>query len=155
MSVDAIDTVFLTAIFVLPGFLISGIIDAITPPKKESEGIFFLRCLAYSIINCALWSWLYSIILNGVYRHVFCLWILMTAATVIGASLLAAVLALIKQSEVTKKAIEKLGIKTIHSNTNSLGLFVLKTGGQFCNCYDCRWDIIIWLVFIELFFFIR
>lgn len=115
MSVDAIDTVFLTAIFILPGFLISGIIDAITPPKKESEGIFFLRCLAYSIINCALWSWLYSIILNGVYRHVFWLWILMTAATVIGASLLAAVLALIKQSEVIKKAIEKLGIKTIHS----------------------------------------
>ena len=71
MTIDSLDAVFITAIFILPGFLISSIIDAITPPRKEPEGVYFVRCLVYSIINCAVWSWLYSIILCAKYGNTF------------------------------------------------------------------------------------
>ena len=119
MTIDSLDAVFITAIFILPGFLISSIIDAITPPKKEPEGVYFVRCLVYSIINCAVWSWLYSIILCAKYGNAFWQWILLVIVTVLGASFLALFLATLKQKAAMQKVIEKIGINTIHSTPNA------------------------------------
>ena len=42
MTIDSFDIVFYTAVFVLPGFIINSIIDAMNPPKKHNDGIYLL-----------------------------------------------------------------------------------------------------------------
>ena len=61
MSIDSFDVVFYTAIFVLPGFVVNGVINTVNPPKKHNEGVFFLKCIGYSIVSCAIWSGVGSI----------------------------------------------------------------------------------------------
>ncbi len=100
MSINTIDTVFLTAMFILPGFLISGIIDAINPPKKEKEGFYYLRCLSYSIINCACLCWLYEIIMSSNFKNTAWNWIFLIISTVFGAVALAFIIALVKQRRI-------------------------------------------------------
>jgi hypothetical protein len=62
MTIDSLDVVFYTAIFIMPGFIIKSIIDTLNPPKKINDSIFFILCLAYSLVNCAVCSWAYVLI---------------------------------------------------------------------------------------------
>lgn len=123
MTFENFDSVFLTAIFILPGFLINGVINAINPPKKDSDGIYFLKCLTFSIVNCACWSWLYSIIIRGDYSKPFLPWLLLVTVTIVGASLLAIGIAIFKQSSVAGKLLQKMHIKTIHSTPTAWDYF--------------------------------
>lgn len=62
MTITTFDTVFYTAIFILPGFITKAIIDVINPPKRERDTTLFLSFLAYSLINLALCSWAFVLV---------------------------------------------------------------------------------------------
>lgn len=64
MTIDSINVVFYTCIFLLPGYIIQEIITSLTPSKQYSDNVKLLRFLGYSILNLAVWSWLYMIVLN-------------------------------------------------------------------------------------------
>ena len=113
MIIDSLDAVFYTAMFILPGFIINSIIDATNPPKKHNDGIFFLKCLLYSIISCACLSWLYIIVMNNI-EHEVAYWLLLLAITVVGSTTIALVIAIIKQKQIIFILMNKLGIRTIH-----------------------------------------
>ena len=62
MTIDSLETLLLTCIFVAPGFLIDGIVNIFSPSGKRNEGVHFLYCLLYSAIHCAVCSWAYILV---------------------------------------------------------------------------------------------
>lgn len=114
MSIDSLDAVMLTAVFILPGFLIIGIIDSINPPKKRSEGIYFLKCLTLSIVNCACWSWAYSAVLNKELKQQFLYYLYIVLITLAGALALAIVISIVEQNCIINRLLSKLKVHSIH-----------------------------------------
>ncbi len=115
MTVDSFDIVFYTAVFVLPGFIMNSIIDATNPPKKYNEGIYFLKCIFLSIISCAIFSWLYAIVIECDKLATVLYWIILIAISTIGSSLLGFGIAIIKQKHTIDWLLSKMKIKTIHT----------------------------------------
>lgn len=115
MVVESFDIVFYTAIFVLPGFLISCIIDATNPPRRYNEGIYLLKCLIYSIEHYAVWSWAYSLLFNHDFKYFTIYWMSIVLTTLIGATIISILIVFIKQKQILYIVFEKIGIKSIHS----------------------------------------
>lgn len=115
MTVESFDVVFYTAIFVLPGFIMNGIISSLSPMLKPSEGILFLRSLLYSIVHCAIWSWMYKLIFRLERQNEYCYWLVLVIATLITSSVLALLLGIAKQKQIARKVLTFLGIYSIHS----------------------------------------
>lgn len=62
MIIESADAVLYTAVYLLPGFIINEIISSLVPFKRESEGIKVLRYIGYSVLNFALWIWIFWLI---------------------------------------------------------------------------------------------
>lgn len=58
MTIDSIDVVVYTAYFVLPGYIIYGIVNSFVPRKISNDGEKLLRFIFYSLLELALWFWL-------------------------------------------------------------------------------------------------
>lgn len=119
MLIESFDVVFYTAIFVLPGFIINGIISTFNPTKKLSEGVFLLKCLLYSIIHCAIWSWLYKIVFQISNEYPKTYWFILVLTTIIAASALATVIGLIQQKQLIRKVLAHFKVYILHSIPNS------------------------------------
>ena len=65
MVLENWETIVYTCVFILPGFIITELIDSIVPPKSFRELKFIFSCIIYSIINLALWIWLDVIIFKN------------------------------------------------------------------------------------------
>ena len=115
MTIDSKDTLFYTAVFLLPGFIINSIIDQTNPPKKHNDAIFFLKCVALSIVNCAVWSWLYLIIIECRNMHTVLRWVLLTGISILGSTIIGVVLAVIKQHQLIDRLLLRFKVKTIHN----------------------------------------
>lgn len=115
MAIDSFDVVFYTAVFILPGFIINSIVDLINPPKKQNDGTYFLKCLALSIINCAIWCWLYKLIIECDKVSTLWHWILLVTVSILGALIVGVVISVIKQKQIVDFCLSKLKVNTIHS----------------------------------------
>lgn len=119
MLIESFDVVFYTGIFVLPGYIISEIIAVFNPTKKLSEGALLLKCLLYSIIHCAIWSWLYKIVFEIGAQYPKAYWFILVLTTIIVASVLGTVIGLIQQKQLIRTMLTALKIHTSHSTPNS------------------------------------
>lgn len=126
MTIDSLEVVYYTSIFILPGFLIKDIIKSMTPSAKTSDSIYFLSCLAYSITNCAIWSWLYNILYQNRNTLLSWYWVLVVLSTLICASLLAIVLGFIKQKEVLSKVLNKTNVNYINPTPTAWDYYFAK-----------------------------
>lgn len=115
MTIDSLEVVFLTTIFILPGFIVNSIVDKTNPPKKYSESIYFLKCLAYSVVNCACWSWLYIIAFRELSKHIYILFLLLVAITIIGATFIAIAISMLKYKDVVGKILRRVKLNPTHS----------------------------------------
>lgn len=61
MTINSMDVVIYTAWFVLPGYIVSRIINTLCPGRKVSDAVNLLKSIGYSILNIAIWGWLYKI----------------------------------------------------------------------------------------------
>ncbi|TCW29025.1 DUF6338 family protein [Christensenella hongkongensis] len=102
MYIESMDIIILTCFFLIPGFIITGIMNSLSPHKAESDGKSFLRFLLYSVLDCGVWSWLYVILwTSNLYTNNTALfWFLCAMITVIGAAIIGTIIGLI-----TKKAL--------------------------------------------------
>jgi hypothetical protein len=119
MVFDSFDTVFYTAIFLVPGFLMKGIIDNVVPAKKVSDGIHFLHCLTYSVINCAIWAWLYVLISPFLHHlhdeNATLYWIMLLLIVIIGGCIVAILIAVMKKRGLLQKLLQRITGNSIHS----------------------------------------
>ena len=131
MTIDSFDIVFYTAIFVLPGFIINSIIDAMNPPKKHNDGIYLLKCIGLSLVSCGVWCWLYKIILECDRLSTLWHWILLVLTSVVGSALLGFVIALIKQSQCISWILSKLKINIMHATPTAWDYLFFNQGPTF------------------------
>lgn len=124
MTIDSFDVVYYTCIFILPGFIMRAVIDAITPSGRTSDSKYYLSCLAYSIVNCAVWSWIYKILNDKVYGKLY--WIEIVLVTIIGAVIVATFIGIIKQSGIIKKLLNKVKINISNPIPTSWDYFFSK-----------------------------
>jgi len=66
VTIETFDVVLYTAIFLLPGYIIKSTFDIFIPPPKHNDTKYFFTCLLYSIINFAVWSWAYILVINNI-----------------------------------------------------------------------------------------
>ena len=114
MTIDSIEVVFYTCIFLLPGFIIKSVMDTLVPPAKHNDSKYFFSCLLYSIVNCAIWSWAYLLLNKIPEKYSIIYWISLLATTVVGATLLAVIIGVIRQKGAIEWLFEKLRINKIH-----------------------------------------
>ena len=126
MQIDSFNAVLYTSIFLLPGFIINGIIDSINPPNKQSESRYFLKCLFYSIISCGFWSWLFGIIHECKKLTSYGHWIFLALTAILGSSLLGFLIALAKQKEWVQRLAARCKINTINSIPTAWDYFFSK-----------------------------
>ncbi len=115
MTIDSFEVLFYTAIFLLPGFVINCIIDKTTPPQKHNDTKFIFKCIMFSIISCAIWSWLYLIIIRCDSLNAFIKWLLLILVSLLCSSLIGIVFAFVKQKQFVAKVLSRCQLKTSHS----------------------------------------
>lgn len=114
MSIESIDVVLYTCTFLLPGFIIKSVMDTLIPPVKFNETKYFLSCLFYSIINCAICSWIYILLLNNFEMQSVWFWILLVVITIIAAIVVALCISVIKQKNIVGCIFSKFNINSIN-----------------------------------------
>ena len=75
MTIDSFDIVFYTATLILPGFIISNIVDIANPTREKSDAVLAIRYLGYSLVNCACLSWVYKMLLRLQPEHPIAFWL--------------------------------------------------------------------------------
>lgn len=114
MTIDSLDVVFYTCIFLLPGFVIKSVLDALTPPVRHNETKYFFSCLLYSIVNCAIWSWAYILIAPMATNKSAVYWLLLLSITIVGAAILAFLIGFIRQKEMVEWLFSKINVHKVH-----------------------------------------
>lgn len=114
MTIDSIEVVFYTCVFLLPGFIIKSIMDTLVPPPRHNDAKYFFSCLFYSIVNCAVWSWAYISINTLSENHPIIYWLLILTITVLGSSLVAILISVIKQKGIIEWIFSRIKISKIH-----------------------------------------
>ncbi len=131
MVIDSFDAIFYTAIFILPGFIVNSVIDATNPPKKHNDGIYLLKCIFYSLISCAVYSWAYKIVFDCEKISISLHWILLILISVVGSTILGFVIAIIKQHQWIDRGLSKLNINTIHTTPTAWDYYFSKQINSF------------------------
>ena len=114
MMYDSWDTVFYTALFLLPGYVIISIVNAFNPQARFNESKYFLKCLLYSFVNLGVWGWAYSVVLTITLPKTSLQWLLLACITLMGSALLGFIIGLIKQKMHLSRLLNYFGILTIH-----------------------------------------
>ncbi|WP_434311600.1 DUF6338 family protein [Hominifimenecus sp. rT4P-3] len=114
MTIESLNVVFYTCIFLLPGFIIKSVMDTLVPPAKHNDTKYFFSCLLYSIVNCAIWSWAYILLGENFEEQLIKYWVLLLVITVVGATLIAILIGSVKQKGIIEWLFSKLRINKIH-----------------------------------------
>ena len=115
MTIDSFEVLFYTCIFLLPGFIIKSIMDTLVLPVKHNDTKYFFSCLLYSVVNCAVWSWAYLLLNKISEEHPTIYWISLLATTVVGATLLAILIGVVKQKGFIEWLFAKMRVNKNHS----------------------------------------
>ena len=135
MTIDSIDVVFYTCIFLLPGYIIQEIITSLMPSKQYSDNIKLLRFLGYSILNLAVWSWLYMIVLDELKSDQSLHWILLSAITFITSCVTGFLIGIVRNNEWLRKIFSKIKIQIEHPIPTAWDY-------KFSKTKDLRWVIV-------------
>jgi len=135
LQIESMEIVCYTAIFLLPGYIVEEMIRVIMPKKQYSEGIIFLRYLAYSIINLAIWSWLYFLIMKYLGNATIVYWMTLVLATVISSLVTGTILGVIRKKECIRLFFSKCGLQVEHPIPTAWDY-------KFSEINDFRWVII-------------
>ena len=135
MTIDSIDVVFYTCIFLLPGYIIQEIISSLMPIKQYSDTIKLLRILGYSILNLAVWSWLYMRVIGELKSDKVLYWVLLSAITFISSCVTGILIGIIRHKEWLRKIFSKIKIQIEHPIPTAWDY-------KFSKTKDSRWVIV-------------
>ena len=113
MGTLSLESVFYTCIFLLPGFIIKSILNLFVREYDQGEIRYFLSCLSFSIVNWAVWSWGYLLVISSFKFDIVEYYLALVFITVIGSFLLGVVLGVVRQKKLIQIILESLGIHTM------------------------------------------
>ena len=107
MTINSIDVVIYTAWFVLPGYVIVRVINTLCPGRKNSDAVNLLKSIGYSVINIALWGWLYRICIE-LNNKAWWYYLILTLAVLITSSITGLSIGLIRYCGIIRWIILKI-----------------------------------------------
>lgn len=131
MTIDSIEIVYLTCLFVLPGFIVDSFVNAFCPPNRRSEAIHFLYFLLYSIINFALLSWAYSLIWHYKDENLTIFILIALAITLLSATILGIIIGIFKSKELIRIIFNKLHLNIKSPIPTAWDFFFSHQGSMF------------------------
>lgn len=116
MSFSNYETVLYTALFLIPGFVMSSAYSSIIPSRTNDSQSTLLRFLIFSLLNYVLWWWLlYDLIQQKYWDEHAVFWILILFALLIVSPFVLGMIAGIStKKEWTRKLLKKIGLNPIH-----------------------------------------
>ena len=123
MTIESFETVLLTCIFVVPGFIIDGIISTFIPTKRKNDGVHFLTFLSYSVFHCAVWSWLYILIWDIRANNIKLFLFILCLTSLITSFILGLLIGLFKKHTLLRKFLNKLNCNISHDIENAWDYF--------------------------------
>ena len=129
--IESFDAIYYTSIFIIPGFVMTKIINACNPSTKMDFGEAFIQWLLLSLFNfcCCrgMTMWLYS------HRELFndWYWVVFLLSVLFIATLVAILIAKIKQGQVIRKILSWFHVYIKHSIPTSWDNVFSKPDTQF------------------------
>lgn len=114
MTLDSLEIVVLTCVFIIPGFIIQGTIALFIPPKKRSDGILFLTYLLFSVSHCAVWGWLYFFIWELKEVNTVLFIAVAAISSVLTSFIFGVLIGLLKKFDLLRTLLNKLHCNTSH-----------------------------------------
>lgn len=115
MTFESFETVLLTCVFIMPGFIIDGTISIFVPPKKKNDGLHFLTFLMYSIVHCAVFSWLYILIWDIRATSIGWFLFIICATAIIASFFLGVLIGLFKKFNLLRRFLNKMHFNVSHN----------------------------------------
>lgn len=121
MTLSGFETVFYTLTFLVPGFLLYWAMSMIAPQASERPHSAFLRFLALSCFNYALWSWLIWLIFRSTFfvdhaiRSAFAwMGIILLSPIVLGI-----LMGYFQQRDIIRRLFQSVGLNPVHGIATS------------------------------------
>lgn len=115
MTIENLNVVFYTCIFLVPGYIIKSILSKIIPTQKQNDQKYFFSCLLYSMVNAAVFSGFYQLINTFKSSADLEYWILHVVISVLGAVCIGFVLAYLHRKDVLNKILPRDELNTFSS----------------------------------------
>lgn len=140
MTISSFEVVAYTFQFVVPGYIISEIISAIMPQKRASEGEKIVQAIGYSVLNLALWRWLFMIVREQCTSPTPLFWLINALLTLFTGGFTGVIIGFVRAKGIIRKLLGKLHIDMSHpiptawdykfSDGNGYWLEVFLTNGK-------------------------
>lgn len=114
MQLESMETIFYTCIFLVPGYIIEELMRVVMPAKQNSEGIKLIRYLIYSIVNLAIWSWVYWLLITYLKSNALVYWILLVAITLCSAIITGFAMGLVRKQNIIRNIFSRFKIQIEH-----------------------------------------
>lgn len=140
MTISSFEAVIYTFQFVVPGYIIAEIVSAIMPKKKASEGEKLIQAIGYSVLNLALWCWLFMIVQQHCTPAKPMFWLVNALLTLFTGGITGVIIGLVRAKGIIRNLLGLLHIDMSHpiptawdykfSDGNSYWLEVFLTNGK-------------------------
>lgn len=114
MTISSFEAVIYTFQFVVPGYIIAEIVSAIMPQKKASEGEKLVQAIGYSVINLALWCWLFMLVQQHCSSAKPLFWIANALLTLLTGGFTGVIIGVVREKGIIRKLLGRLGIDMSH-----------------------------------------
>lgn len=115
MIVDNWETIIYTFQFIVPGYIISEVINSIKPGKKGTESEKIIQAIAYSMLNMGIWYWLFKLLRQYLLCEPVWYWLFNSLCVIITGGITGIVLGIIRSKEVIQGLLEHVHVNYIHS----------------------------------------
>lgn len=114
--IENINTVYYTALFIIPGYILFTSLETLVPISKKTFLNQTLKFITATLLNYLIWFWLIKIIIdNSFYSEKYYLLILFSfIIMVLSPYLLGQIFAIIQKKEIARKIYNKIGFSPIN-----------------------------------------
>ena len=114
MTLDSINAVAYTFLYIVPGFITSEVISALMPTKKYSEGEKAIQAIGYSVLNLAVWRWLFLLLQQYFGEPTPFFWLINTALIFATGGITGAVIGVLRAKNTVRRLFEHFNINYSH-----------------------------------------
>jgi len=112
--ISSISVVLYTCIFLLPGVIIEEVVGLISPLKRNSAAKQSIMWIGYSVLNDAIWSWLFWLVVKHVDNNTLTFWIVLAGVMFISSLLTGLGLGLVRSNDLIRRFAAKFKINLEH-----------------------------------------
>lgn len=118
MDFTTVEKIMLACVFILPGFVIKEIANNFMGEADKTKEQYSLEWLGYSILNLAVWSWLFALIFK-VGESTTEFWVKTVLASLGTAIILGVIVGILRQQTIFRKLFKLFGLKIKHPSPSA------------------------------------